>query len=307
MRIPLLLETLRRYRTDAAAEVLDASPDDPIAIIRSGRGLNDFIIAAYRLASSREGKHLSMVPNESQSFEILCTAYHYCGHGEDVAPPLDFALRHFRHRLYSHEFFDALRVYRECLAHTRHTATQRIKATIDLILWQDLRTPNDACWSATIRFGLRGLEDPVLAQWKWLFHGFCYSTVPAPPKRWQVTRALHEIGRDRCSATLVAWLGAPPMGRPIMTSTGSVVFKNLAWLASLLECDEFDGTLHEILFLPWKKTQPLDKIAIALAWRWSQYSDRRVALRRIGEIVEKFGDGGDQIAQIQRRVLTASS
>jgi hypothetical protein len=301
MRIPLLIETLQRYRDRASIEIKDATPDDPVAMIRSGKGLNDLIIAAYRLASGREGKKLGMVPNEQQSFEILRTAYHYCGHGEDTAPPLRLALRHFRRKLYSDEFFGALSVYRECLAHTKHTATRRIKAEIDLILWQDLRRPDDACWSARIRSGLRRLDNSDLARWRWLFQRFCYSMIPAPPRHWRVEHAVNAIGRDRCAELLLDWISGVSCDRPVLTGPGSVVVKNVVWLASLLECDDLDRALHGILFLPWKKAQPASKVAVALSWLWSCRKDRTTALTRVTEILERFGDGGEQIERMWRQ------
>lgn len=301
LRIPLLIETLERYRNRSCIEVRDAPLDDPVAMIRSGKGLNDLIIAAYRLASGRDAKKLRMVPDEQQSFAILRAAHHYCGHGEDTTPPLRFALRHFRGRSYSDEFFESLGVYRDCLSHTRHTATQRLKAEIDLILWQDPRTGDNGCWSARIRSGLRGLKSAERARWRLLFQRFCYSTIPAPPRHWRVEDTVAAIGRDRCAGVLLEWMGEDAGGRPVLTAPGSVVLKNLVWLAELLECAALDEALQRVLFLPWKTDQPAGKVAVALAWLWSRREDRTYALARITEILEQFGDGGEQIERIWRK------
>ncbi len=129
LRLPLLLEVVARYRDDCCHPP-DGAPEDligkdAVTIIRSGLSTNDFITAGYRLAAGRERKALHMEVNEEQAFTILRTAYHTCGHGEDTDPPLGFALRHFRDRLYSSAFLDALRVYRGVLAQTsRPTTTQ---------------------------------------------------------------------------------------------------------------------------------------------------------------------------------------
>lgn len=300
MRIPLLIETLERYGNPCSVEIKDAPLDDPVAMIRSGKGLNDLIIAAYRLASGREAKKLYMVPDEQQSFAILGAAHHYCGHGEDTTPPLRFALRHFRGKLYSEEFFDSLRVYRECLAHTKHTATQRLRAEIDLILWQDLRASESVCWSARIQSGLRGLKGAELARWRYLFQSFCYSTIPAPPRHWRVEDAVSAIGRDRCADVLLEWIVQGATGHHVLTGPGSAVVKNLVWLAEVLGRADLDQALHRVLFLPWKKAQPASKVAVALAWLWSRREDRTNTLARITEILERFGDGGEQIERIWR-------
>jgi hypothetical protein len=301
LRIPLLIETLQRYRDCESAVIREVEPDNPVAMIRSGKGLNDLIISAYRLASSREAKKLRMLPNEKQSLMILRSAHHYCGHGEDTAPPLRFALRHFRRKAYSDEFFDALGVYRECLAHTRHTATQPLRAEIDLILWQDLRKPGSECWSERIRRGLGELPGPELARWKDLFQRFCYSTLPVPPRHWLVQDTLDSIGRCECAHRLLSWINQGTSNRPVLTSPGSTVLKNLVWVAATLQNDDLDLAIHRTLFLPWKQRQPLNKVSIALAWMWSLRNDQSRALTYISEIVERFGDGGDQILRIWRR------
>lgn len=300
MRIPLLIETLEHYRNLCGGEIREAPLDDPVAMIRSGKGLNDLIIAAYRLASGREAKKLCMVPDEQQSLAILRAAHHYCGHGEDTTPPLRFALRHFRGKLYSDALFDSLRVYRECLAHTKHTATQGLKAEIDLILWQDLRTTDNGCWSSRIRSGLRALKGAELTRWKLLFQGFCYSTIPAPPRHWRAGDAVSAIGRDRCAEVLLHWIDHEVAGPQVLTSPGSAVVKNLVWLAELLGRPDLDQALHRVVFLPWKRAQPAGKVAVALAWLWSRRVGRTDALARIAEILERFGYDGGQIERIWR-------
>jgi hypothetical protein len=300
MRIPLLIETLECYGNPCGVEIKDAPLDDPVAMIRSGRGLNDLIIAAYRLASGREAKKLCMAPDEQQSFAILRAAHHYCGHGEDTTPPLRFALRHFRRKLYSEEFFDSLSAYRECLAHTKHTATQRLKAEIDLILWQDLRVSDSGCWTARIRSGLRGFQGAELALWRFLFQRFCYSTIPAPPRHWRIENAVNAIGHDRCAEVLLEWIAEETSDHPVLTASGSAVVKNLVWLAELLRCADLDRALHRVLFLPWKKAQTASKVAVALAWLWSRRDGQANNLVRITEILERFGSGGEQIERIWR-------
>ena len=129
LRLPLLLGVVARYRHDCFHPP-DGAPEDligrdAVTIIRSGFSTNDFITAGYRLAAGRERKALHMEVNEEQALTILKTAYHTCGHGEDTDPPLRFALRHFRDRLYSSAFLDALRVYRGVLAQTSRRRRHR--------------------------------------------------------------------------------------------------------------------------------------------------------------------------------------
>lgn len=100
-------------------------------------------------------------PSEQESLTILRTAYHTCAHGIDVRPPVHLALRHFRRKAHSREFFEALRCYRGILAQSPPIRAQELKGQIDLILWQDLAAPWKSCWTRRIRAGV--LEMP--AEW----------------------------------------------------------------------------------------------------------------------------------------------
>jgi hypothetical protein len=206
-----------------------------------------------------------MEVDEEQAFTILKTAYHTCGHGEDTDPPLRFALRHFRARLYSSAFFDALRVYRGVLTQTsRPTTTQELRGKIDLILWQDLDHDQAPCWTDRLRDGINALAEPERCHWRWVFQAFAYSSLPQPPKHWKAGELAVRIGRSRCVEQLMAWLRQPVATRPVMTWAGSSVLKNVVWLAARLENEPLDAELKSTLCLPWKNERPLDKVLRAM-------------------------------------------
>jgi hypothetical protein len=202
-----------------------------------------------------------MEVGEEQALTILRTAYHTCGHGEDTDPPLRFALRHFRDKLYSSAFFEALRVYRGVLAQTsRPTTTQGLRGEIDLILWQDLDHSHPPCWTDRFRDGIKSLPEPERCQWRRVFQAFVYSPLPQPPKHWKADQLAARIGRSVCVERLLAWLGQPPAPRPMMTWAGSSVLKNVVWLATSLEHRPLDAELDSVMSLPWRNDRPLEKL-----------------------------------------------
>jgi hypothetical protein len=271
LRLPLLLEVVARYRHDCSNPP-DRRPEDligkdAVTIIRSGLSTNDFITAGYRLASGGERKALRMEVSEEQAFTILKTAYHTSGHGEDTDPPLRFALRHFRDRLYSSALFEALRVYRDVLAQTsRLTTTQGLRGEIDLILWQDLDHDHEPCWTDRFRDGINSLPEPERNHWRWVFQAFAYSPLPQPPKHWKAGEVAARIESSRAVERLMGWLRQPVAPRPVITRAGSSVLKNVVWLAARLEHRPLDAAVESAFSLPWKNDRPLEKVLSAITY-----------------------------------------
>ena len=119
-RVPLLLEVLNRYRECRLGRVHRSHADD----LRASFALNELTSTGY--------KH-RLKPTEAQTIAILHAAHHTCGHGNDAAPPLALALKHFKDKPYSSEFFDAVHAYRDSLRHSKHTTAQELKGRLELI------------------------------------------------------------------------------------------------------------------------------------------------------------------------------
>ena len=107
-RVQMLLEVLARYRKCRQKEVCPPNPDQ----LREGFALSELTSSCYAIGPN---------PTENEALEILRTAFHTCGHGSDSVPPFNLALRHFRNKRYTPEFFDAVHAYRESLRHTKST------------------------------------------------------------------------------------------------------------------------------------------------------------------------------------------
>jgi len=315
-RISTMIEILEWYgdlrkpdRTRTASSHIAECP------MNVSYALSELTTAAYRLAASKEGNQLKMRPGEAQSLTILRTAFHTCGHGNDTKPPLELALRHFQKKPYSLAFFDAVAVYRECLSHTRQTATQMLRAEIDLILWQDPRnaeSPQTACWSEGIRRGVNSLSNGEQILWRALFQSFYCGAACWPPNRWspRAERTLSALGPDRFGDRVQGWISSTAADPLQLTTAGSYVLKNLIWFAAIIRDSQLDETMHTLLLRRWKRRQPVEKAAVALAYLWSEataHHGRDTVLQRLTDLAAAYGSGGDQIERVRQNYVQHSA
>jgi hypothetical protein len=193
--------------------------------LRESFALNELIATGYKS---------KIRPDEQQALSMLRTAHHTCAHGNDVRPPVDFALRHFRQKPYTPEFFAALRNYRDTFRQSKPTTAQSLKAAMDLILWQDLAAPWKPCWTLRIRSGVQEMPPAERSQWADLFHGFAYTFQPGPPRNGELALrpALDKLSATTFRRRLQSWLDEP--ASTFLTSSGSHVIKNLVWCAILV-------------------------------------------------------------------------
>jgi hypothetical protein len=261
-RVHVLLEVLVRYRKCRQKEACPADPEQ----LRESFALSELTSSCYALRPK---------PTEGEALAILHTAFHTCGHGSDTIPPYDFALRHFRNRRYTPELFDAVRAYRESLRDTKSTTAQALKGRMELILWQDWRQqgPWESCWTAHIRADLQAMPIQRQGLFSTLFQSFHHCTQIEPTKKWLAStkRPLEQLTAEVFSTQVGEWLRQPiRVPRPQLSAPGSHILKNLVWCAISLNDPVLDRSLMRLIEVPWKNRQPMDKIAGALAYLWSQ-------------------------------------
>ena len=292
-QVPLLLEILARYRSCRQAACCD---------LRESFALNE-LTAAYYAHRPR--------PSECESLQILHTAFHTCGHGSDVKPPFDFALRHFRQKPYSPKLHDALRAYRETLSHAHGVVAQQLKGRIDLILWQDLRHTElwKQCWTARIHRDLQAMSPAARKYWTALFQSFQHCLQIEPTKQWlaaagQPLAALtgetfrHQVGR---------WLEEPAAAvKPQLSTPGSHILKNLIWCAVSVNDATLDRQFPNLLAIPWKNTQPSEKVAGSMAYLFSR-RDPQSSLAYLEPIARKYGFPGGKIEEYFRAARSIKS
>ena len=275
-RVPLLLDLLGRYRS--CRQRPEGEYD-----LRESFALNELIVTGYRS---------KIRPSEQESFAILRTAYHTCGHGDDLRPPLDLALRQFLRKPYSPELFEALRVYRDALSHSRPSATQSLKARIDFILWQDLSAPWKPCWTTRIRDGVRDMPSLQRGHWNALFQRWVYTDRVHLPKKYEchLQRALCQLTTPVFSQALRKWIAEPPSR--MLSSTGSHVLKNLIWCAVIADDPDLDHALTTLVDHRWKSQYQARRLARFLVYLWEHRdADRRVP--QIERIYQACPDAAD--------------
>ena len=290
-RVQTLIEVLARYRQCRQSEDSQPSPDQ----LRASFALNELTTSCYALRPK---------PNESEALAILHTAFHTCGHGGDTVPPFDFALRHFRDKCYTPEFFDAVHAYRESLRHTKSTTAQALKGRMELILWQDWRTPGPwkSCWTSHIRADLRAMPFQAQGLWSDLFKSFHHCVQIEPTKKWWAStmRPLGQFTGQAFSSQVGEWLRQPVhVPRPQLSAAGSHVLKNLVWCAIPLNDPVLDRSLTRLIEVPWKNRQPMDKVAGALAFLWSLREPHQ-SLEYLELIAKPYAYPGGKIEQYFR-------
>jgi hypothetical protein len=260
-RIPLLLGILSRYRSCRQR----SGPQD-LDQTHESFALNELIVTGYRS---------KIQPSEQEVLTILRTAYHTCAHGDDVRPPLDLAMRHFRRKPYTPEFFAALRVYRDSLGQSRPVTVQSLKAGIDFILWQDLSAPWKPCWTTRIRDGVQEMPPVQRDRWTNLFQRFVYTDRRHLPKKFDrpFHQALDELTVEAFSRELRKWIGQPPSR--MLTSTGVHVLKNLIWCAVSANDPDLDHALTTLLDHKWKSPYLASRLARSLVLLWEHRDPER--------------------------------
>jgi hypothetical protein len=289
-RMQLLLEVLDRYRS---LRLKDASPSDPDQL-RESFALNELTSSSYALRPN---------PTEKEALAILRTAFHTCAHGADTAPPLDLALRHFRKKRYTVEFFDAVQAYRESLNHSKSTTAQSLKGRMELILWQDWRKQErwKSCWTAHIRTDLQAMAIQKRRLWSDLFQSFHHCVQIEPTKKWLAASKVprEAVTGEAFSSQVVDWLSRS--ARPQLSAAGSHILKNLVWCAISLNNPVLDRSLMHLIEIPWKKRQPMDKVAGALAYLWTQ-REPHPSLKYLELIAKPYAYPGGKIEQYFRTV-----
>jgi hypothetical protein len=250
----ILIQVLKRYR-ECHKPAGGQDPD----LVRRSFAWNELTTACYRAG---------VEVTQAEALTILHVAFHGCGHGQDVAPPVDLALSHFQSKPYSRDLFDALRAYRTGLGPS-YTVAQVLKGRLDLILWQDLDTPlaNSACWTSRIRAAVRQMEPGEQARWRALFQAMRFNFQTGLPKAWErsARSALAGVTNERFCVRMGEWLKAETEpGQPQLSGSGSHVLKNLIWYATLVDSPQLDIGLTRLTSIPWKKPELAEKLKGAL-------------------------------------------
>ena len=250
-RIQLLFHAYDRYRE------LTASCGAPTR--------DRFEVSCYSILIStilNSGIH----PNASDALTILRKSFHCCGHGGDVASPLELAEEAFHNLPYTEEFFDAVAAYRETLGGLRTVTAQNLKRKLDAILWHDARRVEKKCFTSHIQTAIHGMDSEERFAWQRMFRHSATGLHAAPGKAWvkEGKQRLSRVGDAKFLERLDAWFQFPE--KATLSPAGSTMLRLLIWYGGLLDTEQSLPILARFATAHWIKAEPAQKVAAALAW-----------------------------------------
>lgn len=236
--------------------------------------------------------------SEDQACAILAATRHSCGHG-GVEEPIDLAMETFGNRPYTPPFFDALRIYRERLAHIRSAEVTRARGKIALLLWQDVAEPlrPRSCLSRGIREGYLALPETERGRWAQMLRHVDRTARRRPDRKWilAATPALAAVGGAAFAGALRSWLRLENVEEPVALSTGGRhVLKTLIWLAGLAQTDQLDELLPRLIDLPYAKPKAAVHLVYAVGY-WLESRPPALAGRHRSRLREKWPLAGQRI------------
>lgn len=204
---------------------------------------------------------------ETHALAILRSAYHACGHGDDVSPPIEFALGVFENKPYSSELFAAVSCYREALRHVRASSAFNTKRRIELVLWHDPSRVLPKCHSRRIQLALAAMSERQRSAWQMLLRHQSLAMGPSPGQAWfrEAQRRICAIEACDFVARLDEWFTFPTSEPVVITGTGSHILRTLMWAGSLVPDQRVPSILRRTKAVRWKGDGSA-KVIAALQW-----------------------------------------
>jgi hypothetical protein len=193
---------------------------------------------------------------KEEALGILKRAHHYCGHGGDVRPPLEFALRFYTNRLYDGELFDAVSCYRDTLRKIHAAAAINTRRQLIWILWHDPRRTERAYHTRHIQLALHSMPVSQRTPWQLLFRHNSFALGPKAGKEWLRTagKLVQQIGTDDFVDHIDNWFTFPEGEEIGVSNVGYAMLRTLIWCGAAMP----DGRVRPILLrlktVRWKKS-----------------------------------------------------
>ena len=280
-RIPLLLETYGCYRS-LGATCASGEPKDYF-----WTSANSILISTL----------LGFIPKvtEAEACSILRSAFHYCGHGGDVEPPVTLAEKAFAGERYTVELFDAVRAYQAALKGIRSVVANNVKRRLQWILWHDSRKIIRTCWMGRVQRSLAAMPDDRRFVWEWLLRNTSGSANGAPGETWlkEAEKRIAMIDHVEFLAFLDEWLVFPAGETIALSTTGSCVLRLLVWYAGLVDLQKSLPILVRLADVRWCQKEPARKVIGGLSWLLRVRGTE--AYRPIAESIVSEWDSGEMI------------
>lgn len=216
-------------------------------------------------------------PDKAGAIAILRGAYHRCGHGSDVVPPVTLAEQAFAGEPYSEELFDAVRVYRQTLRPLGTAQAWEAKRRLDWILWHDPRNVGKACCTSPIQRAIHAMPEGERFAWQGLLRHYSAGMNSAPGKAWKAEglRRLSSIGATAFFARFEEWFELrEPEQR--LTPPGSAMLRLLLWYGGLADPPRTVRAAARVVRVRWIKPEPAAKLIAAYRALGGEYPEASV-------------------------------
>jgi hypothetical protein len=214
--------------------------------------------------------------SEDDICQILRLSRHVCGHGSDVTPPFDIAVKYARKHGLTAELFSALREFMNGLKGLRSTQARQLRRRGELLLVLDTESTGSRknCWSDRFRAGLLMQTPEEQAKWRQLVLSMTVNDLYLIPKGWrqEAAKFVEDLTPPIVVQRLSAWWPDPNINVvwPIQTG-GSHLLKHFIWLLSVTastrelepKCTDLVSRLSK---LDWKPRERAQKVMIAAAY-----------------------------------------
>lgn len=209
--------------------------------------------------------------SESDICTILETTHHDCGHGGDVAPPLDLALAHARKHGLSPRLLGALRSYVDRLTHASSSAAQNLKKKASLLFTLEPTDGKKRCWSQTFRDGLSRLPKAQQERWRSMVLHMDAVEYGRNEKKWKAIAPefVAALGAEQIVACLSAWWPTAARGEACPLETGgSYLLQHFIWLLDVIAQEKVharscDALIVRLSKLDWKPKERGQKVMVA--------------------------------------------
>ncbi len=190
----------------------------------------------YELATGLYSSRLEL--EEADIIGLLQASRHRCGHGSDVAPPVERALKHARRHGLSGELAEAVRDYLGALKGTYSTTAQSVKRKAAfLLVVAEPRTPKERrAWAADIHRALGRLEPSQASTWRRSLLHMGVNDRADMPARWRkhCDALVAELGVGQVLDFLEACWPTESTETIRIETIGSHVLKNFLWLLGVV-------------------------------------------------------------------------
>jgi hypothetical protein len=290
-------------RTLLRTQLRSLSSDEQIALLRSCvalmpqfRGRDSYQDGSLLYEAAVLLYKMKLPVSEVDLCELLRTASHSCGHGQDVRPPVELARDYMRREGYSPAIMAAIEDFRDALPPARAAKVHNIRRTIDLLA---VLTPSAQPrrglrpWTADVADHFAGLPADELRHWQQLVLGMVVQEQHQMPGTWErvATAFIDKAGAGLVATRLQEFWPARHAGVSLKQG-GAQLLKHFLWMLSVLpDRSTGDELASRIPTITWHRQDPPIGILKAAA-AYLQPSTSPTARSARAQLLEQISSAG---------------